>query len=84
MQLVVEAALQSPNFLYRVERGSGVVEPEGERVSGYDAASRLSFLIWGQGPDAELLDAAESGALSTSDGISAHAERLALDRSRAW
>jgi hypothetical protein len=79
VQLVVEAALQSPNFLYRVERGSGTVEPEGERISGYDAASRLSFLIWGQGPDAELLDAAESGALSTSDGISAHAERLALD-----
>jgi hypothetical protein len=79
VRLVVEAALQSPKFFYRIERGSGVVDAAGERIDGYEAATRLSYLIWGQGPDTQLLDAAESGALATDEGILAEARRLVLD-----
>jgi hypothetical protein len=79
VQVVIEAMLQSPNFWYRIDRGSGVLDAAGERVSGYDAATRLSYLIWGRGPDRRLLDAAESGALSSAEGILAEARRLVLD-----
>ncbi len=79
VRLVVEAALQSPNFLYRIERGSGEIDEVGERIGGYEVASRLSYLIWGSGPDARLLDAAESGALSSAEGIGVEARRLVMD-----
>jgi hypothetical protein len=39
-------------------------------------ASRLSFFLWDAPPDAELLDAAETGALVTDAGLAAQAKRL--------
>ncbi len=52
------------------------------RVADLDLASRLSFFIWGSGPDAELIKAAELGQLSTVAGIeqpgAPHARRQAL------
>jgi hypothetical protein len=79
VQLSIEAMLQSPHFLYHVERGSGERDELGDRISGYEAASRLSYMLWGSMPDASLLAAAESGELSTSAGIAAHARRLVDD-----
>ncbi|HTV23822.1 MAG TPA: DUF1592 domain-containing protein [Polyangiaceae bacterium] len=79
VQLSLEAMLDSPHFLYHVERGSGERDDEGERISGYEAASRLSYMLWGSMPDATLLAAAESGELSTGQGIAAHARRLVDD-----
>lgn len=59
---VVEAMLQSPRFLYRVERQRG----DGSRwpVSQHELASRLSFILWGAGPDTALLKAADEGQLN--------------------
>lgn len=79
VQLVVEATLQSPKFLYRAERGSGVADDAGTLLDDYELATRLSYLFWGQGPDDALLDAAESGLLSTPEGLAREAERLAAD-----
>lgn len=79
VQWVIETMLQSPSFLYRVERGSGVEDGAGERVTDYEAASRLSFMLWGSTPDDSLLTAASAGELATSDGVSAHARRLVDD-----
>ncbi len=93
VQLVVEAVLQSAKFLYRVEAGADASDEAGELLTGYEIASRLSYLFWGTMPDAELLAAAESGELSTEEGIVAQAERLAessrlsdrvLDFHRRW
>jgi hypothetical protein len=79
VQLSIEAMLQSPHFLYHVERGSGERDELGDRITGYEAASRLSYMLWGSMPDASLLAAAESGELATPEGIAAHARRLTDD-----
>lgn len=74
---VVEAILQSPDFLYRVEFGQGpdLVRP----LTGHEMASRLSYFFWGAPPDAQLLAAANSGALADPEGVRAEAERLLND-----
>lgn len=75
---VLEALLQSPNFLYRIEVGTPDVEGR-LKLSGYEVASRLSYLVLASTPTNELLDAAESGALDDPDGIEAAARELLAD-----
>lgn len=65
------ALLASPHFLYRSELGTA--EGDSRRLVGFEMASRLSFLLWNTVPDEKLLDAAESGALSTKEDIVAAA-----------
>ena len=76
--LILEAMLQSPRFIYRIEnqRGDGSAWPVGE----YELASRLSYIIWGSSPDAELLKAAENGSLSDSQELVAQVDRMLKDR----
>jgi hypothetical protein len=69
-RVVVEAMLQSPNFLFHVEAG-----PDG-RYTDYDVASRLSYLLWNTMPDEALFDAAAKGELSTAAGRDRAARRL--------
>ena len=80
LSLLVEAMLQSPRFLYRVEneRGDGTAWP----VSEYELASRMSYIIWGAPPDTQLLEAAENGQLFEDDGLEAQLKRM-LDDPRA-
>jgi len=77
LRMATSAILQSPSFLYRVERGTGT----GTKipVQREEMASRLAFLIWNAGPDQALLDAAERGALDTIEGIKAELPRLMAD-----
>ncbi len=83
---VLEALLQSPFFLYRVEVGTETVETGIFELTDYEIASRLSFLTWRAGPDAALLDAASTGALRTSAGRLEQLDRLLGDprAERAW
>src|SRR5688500_12154971 len=76
-RLVVEAMLQSPKFLYRVEAGKGVSDTQGVLLTDHEVATRLSYLFWGTLPDDELLQAAASGKLSNAAGIAEQARRLA-------
>ena len=80
LSLLVEAMLQSPRFLYRVEneRGDGTAWP----VSEYELASRMSYIIWGAPPDTQLLEAAENGQLFENDSLEAQLRRM-LDDPRA-
>lgn len=71
--LVVQSALQSPNFLYMNEFGDG--KPVA-KLTGYEVATRLSFLLWGTTPDADLMKAAASGELESDDGIKTQTQRL--------
>lgn len=69
------ALLESLHFLYRPELGE--LAADGSlRLSGYELASRVAFLISNAPPDDELLDAAASGALATKEGILAQVDRL--------
>lgn len=78
---VIEAVLQSPYFLYRIETSEAVVDGV-IPLSDYELASRLSYFLWNTMPDAELFDAAEAGELETAADIAAQAERM-LDDPRA-
>lgn len=53
MRFIIEAMLQSPRFVYRVEdqRGDGAPRAAGP----YELASRLSYILWGGPPDEELM-----------------------------
>jgi hypothetical protein len=82
LQLVVEAVLQSPRFLYRVEMGMpDPVEGQGDvtALDSWEVATRLSFLIWSSIPDDELFAAAEAGALGDAAAIEAQARRMLED-----
>ena len=69
-RVVVEAMLQSPNFLFHVEAGLD------GRYADYDIASRLSYLLWNTMPDEALFEAAAKGELSTPAGRERAARRL--------
>ena len=72
-QLVVEAMLQSPNFLFRLD---ATPRPS---LRPYATASRLSYTLWDTMPDAALLAAAARGDLNTSDGVSRIAQGMLKD-----
>jgi hypothetical protein len=74
--IVVEAMLQSPHFLFRVERGTGGPN------APYEVASRLSYFLWDTMPSDDLLRAAGAGELSSTEQVEAVARRM-LDDPRA-
>lgn len=72
--LVIQAMMQSPAFLYRLEderSGDGARE-----LGGYALATRLSYLIWAGPPDTTLLDAAGADSLRTAAEIEAQVDRM--------
>jgi hypothetical protein len=80
VRYALAAILQSPSFLYRVELGVPS-DADGGRLkyTSFEMASRLAAIFWDSVPDDSLLDAAESGSLTTADGVRAEAERLLGD-----
>ena len=80
VKLTVMTFLQSPHFLYRPEFGTGQADALlGKRLTSYETASRMSYLLWGDMPDAPLFDAAASGGLDAQDGIETQARRMLGD-----
>lgn len=76
-RLVVQAMLQSPRFLYRIESQRGDGEPK--PVTPYELAARLSYLVWGSPPDEELRRAATEGKLDSEEEIARQVDRLLAD-----
>lgn len=77
LEFAIAALVQSPNFLHRVELAEADPQsPGGARYRADALASRLSYFLWGTTPDEALLEAAESGALLTADGLRAQVDRL--------
>lgn len=82
ISMLVSAALQSPKFLYRLEFGMPTAGTAAAvQLSSWELASRLSYLLIGTMPDAELFGAAEQNQLSTPEQVLKHATRL-LDSER--
>ncbi|QDT41865.1 Planctomycete cytochrome C [Gimesia alba] len=77
VRLTIEAMLQSPRFIYRIEnqRGDGSAWP----VDEYELASRMSYIIWGGPPDRELMRAADAGELHDRGLIEKQARRMLQD-----
>ena len=80
VRTALEAILASPHFLFRMEREPAQVAPgEVYPLAGEDLAARLSFFLWGTGPDPELVTAAREGALTDPRELEAQARRLLAD-----
>ena len=82
IEQVVAAILVSPEFLFRViktpapDTTNAVAFP----LSDLELASRLSFFLWSQGPDDQLLKIAAAGKLHAPDVLQAEALRMLKDR----
>ncbi|HEX7671946.1 MAG TPA: DUF1592 domain-containing protein [Polyangiaceae bacterium] len=79
LRMVIEAMLQSPKFLYRIEIGtaqaSGAVA-----LTSPELASRLSYFLTDTMPDQTLLDAAKSDTLRDVGTLESEARRLLGDQ----
>jgi hypothetical protein len=82
VQAVIQVMLLSPQFMYRIERGVPVAGADYLRLSSYELATRLSYLLWGSMPDTALFAAADSGKLTTREEVATQARRM-LDDPRA-
>jgi hypothetical protein len=80
LRAVIEMALQSPQFLYRVELGKKVDGQSVLRPTSVEMATRLSYLLWGSMPDGPLLDLASAGQLETKEQIRTQAELMLQDK----
>lgn len=74
---VLQAMLQSPRFVYRIERQSG--DGATLQADDYELASRLSYMLWGGPPDDLLMSAADAGELSDPQKLEAQARRMLRD-----
>ena len=80
----LEAILASPQFLFRIEEWTEPAAPKlaerrrdaAYRLGEYELASRLSFFLWGRGPDAELLKAAAQGRLGPPGALAKQSRRM--------
>lgn len=80
-EATLAAFLESPSFLLIPELTQ---ETEGNaiKLSSYEVAARLSFLLWGSVPDDELNAAADADMLQTKEQIMAQAQRMIMDKAR--
>jgi uncharacterized protein DUF1592/uncharacterized protein DUF1588/uncharacterized protein DUF1585/uncharacterized protein DUF1587/uncharacterized protein DUF1595/cytochrome c len=86
VQSAIEAALVSPDFLFRVERDPKTAAPGAVyRINDFELASRLSFFLWSSIPDDELLNLAEKGRLKNPAVLRQQTRRMLDDpRSQAF
>jgi Protein of unknown function (DUF1592)/Protein of unknown function (DUF1588)/Protein of unknown function (DUF1585)/Protein of unknown function (DUF1587)/Protein of unknown function (DUF1595) len=78
VQEIVMGVLSSPDFLFRI------VQPKGDAsgpqpLSALELASRLSFFLWSDLPDDELLRVAESGRLADPGVYQQQVRRMLAD-----
>jgi mono/diheme cytochrome c family protein len=93
LRLMLKAILVSPQFLFitpgagdKTGDEAGNTNAAGDIVAldDYQLASRLSYLLWGTMPDAQLSALADAGKLHDPPVLAAQARRLIADpRSRA-
>ena len=80
IRMALQSILASPRFLFRIESEPKLVNASSPyRVSDQDLASRLSFFLWGTGPDTELIKAAANGALHTPVELDRQVKRMLAD-----
>jgi hypothetical protein len=80
IELLLRGMMQSPRFLYQLEIGtSEPVSKSAVKLRPHELAARLSYAIWNTLPDAQLLGAAESGALDDPLTLTAEVDRLLVD-----
>ncbi len=77
LEVVIATMLQSPYFIYRREVGEPDPDRPGEnRLTPYELASNLSYMLTDRPPDGELMTAAREGRLATAEDLEREARRL--------
>src|SRR6185369_6457697 len=79
VELMVTAVFASPDFLYRAVAPRGGAVGGAHALADAEVASRLSFFLWGQGPDDTLLGLAAAGKLSQQDVLDEQVRRMLKD-----
>jgi hypothetical protein len=79
IEQLLTAVLASPDFLYRAIAPDSDTAGETFSLDDFELASRLSFFLWSQGPDDELLTLAAEGKLGDEDVVSRQVERMLAD-----
>jgi hypothetical protein len=80
VRMSLQAMLASPKFLFRLEEVPAGVRPgQNYRITELDLASRLSYFIWGSGPDQELLKLAGNGTLRQPAVLEKQVQRMLKD-----
>lgn len=74
VRLLVQAMLQSPRFLYRIEQAA-----TGEPLPPHELACRLSYMLWGSPPDQRLWEVADRGGLADERTFGEEVERMLED-----
>lgn len=87
LEFVVAGMLQSPYFVYQVERGEPVADlgaagVERRALQPHELATRMAFFLTDSTPSRELLAAAEAGELDDEAGVRAWALEL-MDHPRS-
>lgn len=80
MELVVAAVLASPDMLYRTTAPPEDPDAHIYPLDDYELATRLSFFLWSQGPDDNLLALARDGRLSDPAVLDGEVTRMLADR----
>ncbi len=76
----VTRILASPDFLYRIEAVPADAKPGTTyRINDFELASRLSFFLWSNVPDDELLDLAQQGRLNDDAVLEQQVRRMVKD-----
>lgn len=80
IRLALQAILASPRFLFRLEEAPSTLRAgQTYRISDLDLASRVSFFLWGTGPDEELVRIATQGTLKTPTVFEKQVRRMLAD-----
>lgn len=75
---LITAILSSPDFLYRAI-ASPTAPGQSLALTDLELASRLSFFLWNEGPDQQLLQLAEKNQLSNPKVLDAQVARMLKD-----
>jgi hypothetical protein len=82
IELVIQAIIISPSFVYRTELGPSTLTADANgnypatTLTPYEVASQLGFTLLGTLPDDALTAAAADGSLGTTAGITTQINRL--------
>lgn len=80
IEYVVTAVLASPDFLYRgIEVDAEEMQQGTFALNDLELATRLSFFLWSQGPDEELMNLAMNNKLSKQDTLRQQVQRMLKD-----
>jgi hypothetical protein len=80
IELLLRSMLQSARFLYRVELGTTqAVGANAVKLSPYEVAARLAYVVWDGPPDTTLVKAAAADQLESKDQVVAQLTRMLAD-----